>query len=116
MTRLCRDLDQLGCDLGLDIVVVEGHPHLLGELHGLGNEHQDLVFGDVSDKSLLTDCHCHPQLDPAHMQAVQQLRASSLAAMSVSHDVDWAIMQQLHQLAGTACVASERGSGRLWRR
>jgi len=48
----------------------------------------------------LTDAHCHPQLDPANMQAVLQLQSSHLAAMSVSYDVDWEIMLQLHQLAG----------------
>lgn len=48
----------------------------------------------------LTDAHCHPQLDPANMQAVLQLKSSKLAAMSVSYDVDWEIMLQLHQLAG----------------
>jgi hypothetical protein len=50
---------------------------------------------------LLTDAHCHPQLDPANMPAVLNLRSSRLAAMSVSHDVDWDIMLQLHKLAGT---------------
>lgn len=49
---------------------------------------------------LLTDAHCHPQLDPANMAAVRQLRSNRLAAMSVSYDVDWDIMLQLHKLAG----------------
>lgn len=50
--------------------------------------------------SLLTDAHCHPQLDPANMQALLQLQNSKLAAMSVGYDVDWNIMLQLHKLAG----------------
>lgn len=49
---------------------------------------------------LLTDAHCHPQLDPANLHAVVGLQSSKLAAMSVSHDVDWDIMLQLHKLAG----------------
>jgi hypothetical protein len=56
--------------------------------------------GDQQLVSLLTDAHCHPQLDPANMQAVLQLHSSKLAAMSVSYDVDWDIMLQLHKLAG----------------
>lgn len=38
------------------------------------------------------------------MQAVLQLQSSHLAAMSVSYDVDWEIMLQLHQLAGSKVV------------
>jgi hypothetical protein len=49
---------------------------------------------------LLTDAHCHPQLDPANLHAVVGLQSSKLAAMSVSYDVDWDIMLQLHKLAG----------------
>jgi hypothetical protein len=52
---------------------------------------------------MLSDAHCHPQLDPAHLQAVPHLRCGHLAAMSVSYDVDWGIMLQLHKLAGEAC-------------
>lgn len=49
---------------------------------------------------LLADAHCHPQLDPANMREVLNLQACHLAAMSVSYDVDWEIMLQLHKLAG----------------
>jgi hypothetical protein len=56
---------------------------------------------------LLADAHAHPQLDPANMQRVKQLQCCHVAAMSVSYDVDWDIMLQLHQMAGvqptTAC-------------
>lgn len=54
----------------------------------------------TAQQLLLTDAHCHPQLDPANMQAVLLLQSSRLAAMSVSYDVDWDIMLQLHKLAG----------------
>lgn len=53
---------------------------------------------------LLIDAHCHPQLDPAHMPAVLNLRSSRLAAMSVCYDVDWDIMLQLHKLAGDKVI------------
>jgi hypothetical protein len=49
---------------------------------------------------LLADAHAHPQLDPANMQRVKQLQCCHVAAMSVSYDVDWDIMLQLHQMAG----------------
>lgn len=49
---------------------------------------------------LLADAHCHPQLDPANMHEVLRLQTRHLAAMSVSYDVDWDIMLQLHKLAG----------------
>lgn len=49
---------------------------------------------------LLADAHCHPQLDPANMHEVLNLQSCHLAAMSVSYDVDWDIMLQLHKLAG----------------
>jgi hypothetical protein len=49
---------------------------------------------------LLNDAHCHPQLDPANMQAVLQLQSSKLAAMCVSYDVDWDLMLKLHHMAG----------------
>lgn len=66
----------------------------------------------------LTDAHCHPQLDPAHLQAVLGLHSHKLAAMSVSYDVDWDIMLQLHKLAG-ACVsawdAPDSQEGPLWK-
>jgi hypothetical protein len=59
---------------------------------------------------LLADAHAHPQLDPANMQRVKQLQCCHVAAMSVSYDVDWDIMLQLHQMAGvqptTACCCS----------
>jgi hypothetical protein len=55
---------------------------------------------------LLADAHAHPQLDPANMQLVQQLQCCHVAAMSVSYDVDWDIMLQLHQLAGGQAVGA----------
>jgi hypothetical protein len=50
--------------------------------------------------ALLADAHAHPQLDPANMQRVKQLQCCHVAAMSVSYDVDWDLMLQLHQMAG----------------
>lgn len=80
------------------------------------------LSGVHSLATLLTDAHCHPQLDPANMSAVLQLKASRLAAMSVSYDVDWKLMQQLHQMAGAKHLVSAAshslahigGHPRLW--
>lgn len=71
----------------------------------------DSSTGSQQLVSLLTDAHCHPQLDPANMQAVLQLHSNKLAAMSVSYDVDWDIMLQLHKLAGvySGCMAGAGG-------
>lgn len=49
---------------------------------------------------MLADAHAHPQLDPANMKQVLHLQCCQVAAMSVSYDVDWDIMLQLHSIAG----------------
>lgn len=67
--------------------------------HNAAADQQELM-------ELLADAHAHPQLDPANMQRVSQLQCSHVAAMSVSYDVDWDIMLQLHQLAGAGIAAA----------
>jgi hypothetical protein len=66
-----------------------------------GQQHASMALASRQQLTqLLTDAHCHPQLDPANMQAVLQLQSSKVAAMCVSYDVDWELMLQLHHMAG----------------
>lgn len=89
----------------------------------LSCENNSMVQNESDLLPVLSDAHSHPQLDPAHLQAVAHLRCHHLAAMSVSYDVDWDITLQLHKLAGntlpkhlllSSTNVQQIGAGHVW--
>jgi hypothetical protein len=77
---------------------IKGCSRLRGMISGQAPEAAAAQGDDVS--YLLTDAHCHPQLDPGRLDAVSSLSARRIAVMSVAYDVDWELTAALGAAAG----------------